>query len=105
MELDPASLPDDVEALRAIVLAQHTEITGQREPIARLRLQLAQAVREGDDQAVGLVMERARRVAPEWDAEAELAALTAGRRQRRRNQRPAWLAWLTRIAHPGRTRP
>lgn len=41
MELDPASLPDDVEALRAIVLAQHAEITGQRELIGRLRLQLA----------------------------------------------------------------
>ncbi len=41
VELDPASLPDDVEALRAIVLAQHAELTGQRELIARLRLQLA----------------------------------------------------------------
>jgi transposase len=41
VEFDPASLPDDVEALRAIVLAQHAEITGQRELIARLRLQLA----------------------------------------------------------------
>lgn len=41
VELDPASLPGDVDALRAIVLAQHAEITGQRELIARLRLQLA----------------------------------------------------------------
>ena len=41
MQLDPASLPDDVEALRAIVLAQHAELTGQRELITRLRLQLA----------------------------------------------------------------
>ena len=41
VELDPASLPDDVEALRAIVLAQHAELNGQRELIARLRLQLA----------------------------------------------------------------
>ncbi|MBL6082832.1 transposase [Belnapia sp. T18] len=41
MELDPASLPDDVEALRAIVLAQRAELTGQRDLIARLRLQLA----------------------------------------------------------------
>ena len=41
VELDPASLPDDVEALRAIVLAQHAELTGQRGLIARLRLQLA----------------------------------------------------------------
>ncbi len=41
MDLDPASLPDDVEALRAIVLAQHAEITGQREFIGRLRIQLA----------------------------------------------------------------
>src|SRR3712207_9002014 len=41
VELDPASLPDDVEALRAIVLAQHAELIGQRELIARLRLQLA----------------------------------------------------------------
>jgi transposase len=39
--LDPASLPDDVEALRAIVLAQHAELTSQRELITRLRLQLA----------------------------------------------------------------
>lgn len=41
VDLDPALLPDDVEALRAIVLAQHAEITGQRDLIARLRLQLA----------------------------------------------------------------
>ncbi|HYZ61945.1 MAG TPA: IS66 family transposase [Acetobacteraceae bacterium] len=41
MELTPASLPDDVAALRTIVLAQHAELTGQRELIARLRLQLA----------------------------------------------------------------
>jgi len=41
VEFDPAFLPDDVEALRAIVLAQHAELTGQRELIARLRLQLA----------------------------------------------------------------
>jgi transposase len=41
VDLDPASLPDDVEALRAIVLAQHAEITGQREFIGRLRIQLA----------------------------------------------------------------
>jgi len=41
VQLDPALLPDDVAALRAIVLAQHAEIGGQRELIARLRLQLA----------------------------------------------------------------
>lgn len=41
MHLDPSALPDDVQALRAIVLAQHAEITGQRELIAHLRLQLA----------------------------------------------------------------
>ena len=41
MDLDPASLPDDAAALRAIVLAQHAEIAGQRELIGRLRLQLA----------------------------------------------------------------
>jgi transposase len=41
VELNPASLPDDVAALRAIVLAQHAELAGQRELIARLRLQLA----------------------------------------------------------------
>jgi transposase len=40
VELDPVSLSDDVEALRAIVLAQHAEIAGQRELIGRLRLQL-----------------------------------------------------------------
>lgn len=41
VQLDPASLPSDVEALRAIVLAQHAELNGRRELIARLRLQLA----------------------------------------------------------------
>lgn len=41
MDLDPALLPDDAGALRAIVLAQHAEIAGQREIIGRLRLQLA----------------------------------------------------------------
>ena len=41
MDLEPALLPDDAEALRAIVLAQHAEIAGQRELIGRLRLQLA----------------------------------------------------------------
>jgi transposase len=41
VHLDPSALPDDVQALRAIVLAQHAEITGQRELIAHLRLQLA----------------------------------------------------------------
>jgi len=41
VELDPASLPNDVDALRAIVLAQQAEIAGQRELIVHLRLQLA----------------------------------------------------------------
>jgi hypothetical protein len=41
VQLDPASLPDDVEALRAIVLAQQAEIAGQRELIGQLRQQLA----------------------------------------------------------------
>ena len=41
MELNPAALPNDVAALRAIVLAQHAELSGQRDLIARLRLQLA----------------------------------------------------------------
>ena len=41
MDLDPALLPDDVEALRAVVLAKRAEIAGQRELIGRLRLQLA----------------------------------------------------------------
>lgn len=41
MDLDPALLPDDVAMLRAIILAQHAEITVQCELIARLRLQLA----------------------------------------------------------------
>jgi hypothetical protein len=72
--------------------------------LPRLRLQLAAAVREGDDHAVRAVLERAARVAPNWDAQAELAELQAVRRQRRRTRRPAWLAWLTRIVHPGRTR-
>lgn len=41
MALDLSSLPDDAEALRAIVLAQHAEIAGQHQLIGRLRLQLA----------------------------------------------------------------
>jgi hypothetical protein len=73
--------------------------------LPRLRLQLAAAVREGDQLALQAVLERAARVAPEWDADAELAALTTSHRQRRRNRRPAWLAWLGRIVHPRRTRP
>jgi transposase len=39
--IDPAALPDDVDALRAIVLAQAAALADQRELIARLRLQLA----------------------------------------------------------------
>jgi hypothetical protein len=39
--MDLAALPDDPDALRAIVLAQHAELAGQRDLIARLRLQLA----------------------------------------------------------------
>jgi hypothetical protein len=70
--------------------------------LPRLRLQLAAAVREGDELALRRVLRRAARVAPTWDAQAEL---TADRRRRRRNQPPAWLGWLTRIAHPRRTRP
>ena len=62
-------------------------------------------MREDDEHALQAVREWAARVAPEWDVDAELAALTATRRQRRRNQPPAWLAWLTRIVHPRRTRP
>jgi len=73
--------------------------------LPRLRLQLATAVREGDQTALRAVLERAARVAPEWDAEAELAALMATRRGRRRDRPPAWLAWLGRIVHPRRTRP
>ena len=73
--------------------------------LPRLRLQLATAVREGDELALRRVLKRAARVAPTWDAQADLAELTATRRRRRRNQPPAWLGWLTRIAHPRRTRP
>jgi hypothetical protein len=69
--------------------------------LPRLRVQLATAVREGDELALRRVLKRAARVAPTWDAEAELAALTAARR-RRRNQPPAWLGWLIRIAHAQR---
>jgi hypothetical protein len=65
----------------------------------RLRLQLAAAVREGDELALRRVLKRAARVAPTWDAQAELAALTRDRRQQRRTKPPAWLGWLTRIAH------
>jgi hypothetical protein len=73
--------------------------------LPRLRLQLATAVREGDELALRRVLKRAARVAPAWDAQAELAELTAARRRRRRNQPPAWRDWLTRVAHPRRTRP
>ena len=45
--------------------------------LPRLRLQLATAVREGDELALRRVLKRAARVAPTWDAEAELAELTA----------------------------
>jgi hypothetical protein len=68
--------------------------------LPRLRLQLATAVREGDELALRRVLQRAGRVAPTWDAQAELAALTADRRRRRRSKRPAWLGWLSRIVHP-----
>jgi hypothetical protein len=69
--------------------------------LPRLRLQLATAVREGDELAPRRVLNRAARVAPTWDAQAELAALTADRR--RRNQPPAWLGWLTTFAHARET--
>jgi transposase len=39
--LDPAALPDDADALRAIVLAQAAALADQRALIERLRLQLA----------------------------------------------------------------
>jgi hypothetical protein len=73
--------------------------------LPRLRLQLASAVREGDELALRRVLKRAGRVAPTWDAQAELAALTTDRRRRRRTRPPAWPSWLTKIAHPWRTRP
>jgi hypothetical protein len=57
--------------------------------LPRLRLQLATAVREGDELALPRVLKRAARVAPTWDAQAELAALTAERRRRRRSRPPA----------------
>jgi hypothetical protein len=73
--------------------------------LPRLRLQLATAVREGDELALRRVLKRAARVAPTCDAQAELAELAAARRRRRRNQPPAWRDWLTRIGHPRRTQP
>ena len=72
--------------------------------LPRLHLQLATAVREGDELALRRVLNRAARVAPAWDVQAELAELTAARRRHRRNQPPACLGWLTRIAHPRTTR-
>ncbi|MFC7544561.1 transposase [Siccirubricoccus deserti] len=39
--IDLAALPDDAQALRAIVLAQAAALAGQRSVIERLRLQLA----------------------------------------------------------------
>jgi hypothetical protein len=68
--------------------------------LPRLRLQLAAAVREGDELALRRVLKRAARVAATWDAQAELAELTAARRRHRRTRSPAWLGWLARIAHP-----
>ena len=73
--------------------------------LPRLRLQLATAVREGDELALRRVLKQAARVAPTWDAQAELAELTTARRRRRRSQPPAWQDWLTRTAHSRRTRP
>jgi hypothetical protein len=52
--------------------------------LPRLRLQLATAAREGDELALRRVLKRGGRVAPTWDAQAELAELTAARRRRRR---------------------
>src|SRR5829696_2108322 len=40
--------------------------------LPRLRLQLATAVREGDELALRRVLKRGARVAPTWDAQAEL---------------------------------
>jgi hypothetical protein len=105
-------LPEQ-EAAAATVVAGELPPPGPVRPVLpppspelpRLRLQLASAVREGDELALRRVLKRAARVAPAWDAQAELAQLTADRRQWRRNQPPAWLGWLTRIAHPRRTRP
>jgi hypothetical protein len=70
--------------------------------LPRLRLQLATAVREGDQQALAAVLERAARLAPEWDAQAELAQLQTTHRQRRRSRPPAWQRWLARIVHTRR---
>jgi hypothetical protein len=55
--------------------------------LPRLRLQLATAVRDGDELALRRVLKRGARVAPTWDAQAELAELTAARRRRRRASR------------------
>jgi hypothetical protein len=101
----PASEPQARPAAAAGELPAPRPVLPPPAPeLPRLRLQLAAAVREGDEAALRAVLERAARLAPEWDAEAELAALTADRRRRRRTRPPAWLAWLTRIGHPRRSR-
>jgi hypothetical protein len=71
--------------------------------LPRLRLQLAAAVREGDQQALAAVLERAARLAPEWDVDAFLAQLQATRRRQRRSRPPAWRRWLARIVHTRRS--
>ena len=109
MDLDPALLPDDVEALRAIIVAQHAEITGQRDLIARLRLQLAKlrrmqfgrsserVAREADQLEFALEDLEADAPAPPADEEGTAGARDGdGQRERRKPARQPLLEHLPR---------
>lgn len=99
MELNPASLPNDVAALRAIVLAQHAELSGQRDLIARLRLQLARLRRMQfgrSSERLGREADQLELALEELEADAPTPAApetppaeadSAGRRERRKPAR------------------
>lgn len=99
MELNPAALPNDVAALRAIVLAQHAELSGQRDLIARLRLQLARLRRMQfgrSSERLGREADQLELALEELEADAPTPAApetppaeadSAGRRERRKPAR------------------
>lgn len=99
MELNPAALPNNVAALRAIVLAQHAELSGQRDLIARLRLQLARLRRMQfgrSSERLGREADQLELALEELEADAPTPAApetppaeadSAGRRERRKPAR------------------